>query len=72
VGSGEVFTATKAVDGTITSDVRSGLDFSLGLSLGYRWYPAEFVPITVGLGLEWHSSEIVGLPNARLHVGYAW
>jgi len=73
VGSGEVFTATEAVNGTVTTDpVRSGLDFSLGLSVGYRWYPLEYLPITVGLGVEWHSSEIFGLPNGRLHAGFAW
>jgi hypothetical protein len=72
VGAGEVGTATKSSSGAITTEMKAGLDFSAGLSLGYRWYPAEFIPITVGLGVEWHSSELLGLPNARLHVGYAW
>jgi hypothetical protein len=71
-GAGEVGTATKSPNGMISTEMKAGLDFSAGLSLGYRWYPAEYIPITVGVGLEWHSSELLGLPNARLHIGFAW
>jgi hypothetical protein len=72
VGAGEVGTAIKNPDQTVSTEMRSGLDFSAGLALGYRWYPWEYVPVMVGLGAEWHSSELIGLPNARLHVGFAW
>jgi len=73
VGSGEVGIATKnPSDQSVTTESHSGLDFSAGLAVGYRWYPAEYIPVTVGLGGEWHSTELVGLPNARLHVGFAW
>jgi hypothetical protein len=72
VGAGEVGAATLHPDTTVTVETRAGLDFSAGLSVGYRWYPAEYIPITVGLGGEWHSSELIGLPNVRLHIGFAW
>jgi len=73
VGAGDVGIAIRDVDGgAVTTETRSGLDFSAGLSVGYQWYPYEMIPVIVGLGFEWHSSELASLPIGRLHVGFAW
>lgn len=74
VGSGAITTATKSPTGAITLNPEEyALDFAAGLTLGYRWYPVEMVPVTVGVGFELHNNRnLLGLPLGRLHVGFAW
>ena len=73
LGSGVVGTVTKDTNDQVTPIEEAGLDLSLGLMFGYRWYPYEYLPVLVGLGGEYHFNQnLLGLPLGRLHVGFAW
>jgi len=73
VGSGFVDTAVRDAAGGFSLEHSEGLDVSVGLTIGYRWYPYEFLPVTFGVGFELHAQQdLLGLPLGRLHVGYAW
>jgi hypothetical protein len=71
VSSGNVVFTNYDMDGNTSQQAINGLYYSVGLSIGHRWYPWEMVPVVVALGWEF-SPNGPSLPLGRLHVGYAW